>query len=98
MDDRDVIDIGLRIIKRCGMYAKEYKNWILRKNPVPPIIKTINSFKEYWADTIALVYHTAVLALEHGFGMTVMDDAASVAGTMNCSQTLVPHLQPRKIP
>ena len=23
MDNRDVIDIGLRIIKRCGMYSKE---------------------------------------------------------------------------
>jgi hypothetical protein len=25
MDDRDVIDIGLCIIKHCGMYAEEYK-------------------------------------------------------------------------
>ena len=25
MDNRDVIDIGLHIIKRCGMYTKEYK-------------------------------------------------------------------------
>jgi hypothetical protein len=25
MDDRDVIDIGLRVIKRCGMYSEEYK-------------------------------------------------------------------------
>ena len=26
MDDRDVIDIGLSVIKRCGMYSEEYKN------------------------------------------------------------------------
>ncbi len=26
MDDCNVIDIGLRVIKRCGMYSKEYKN------------------------------------------------------------------------
>ena len=32
MDDRDVIDISLRIIKRCGMYSEEYKNWIACKN------------------------------------------------------------------
>jgi hypothetical protein len=25
MDDRDIIDIGLRVIKRCGMYSEEYK-------------------------------------------------------------------------
>ncbi len=55
MDNRDVIDIGLRVIKRCGMYAKEYKNWISCKNGVPLIVKTINSFKEYWANAIALV-------------------------------------------
>ncbi len=26
MQDHDVINIGLRIIKRCGMYSEEYKN------------------------------------------------------------------------
>jgi hypothetical protein len=79
MDDRVVIDIGLRIIKHCGMYVKEYKNWISRENAVPPIIKMIDSFKEYWADVIALVNQTAALALQHGYGMTTMDDDASVA-------------------
>jgi hypothetical protein len=53
MDDRDVIDIGLHVIKRCGMYAEEYKNLISWKNTVPPIVETINSFKEYyWADAM----------------------------------------------
>jgi hypothetical protein len=79
MDNCDVIDISLCVIKRCGMYAIEYKNWILRKNAVPPIIKTIDSFKEYWANVIALVNQTAVLALQHGYGMTAMDDDALVA-------------------
>jgi hypothetical protein len=81
MDNHDIIDIdiGLRIIKHCGMYTKEYKNWILHENAVPPIIKTINSFKEYWDGTIALVNQNAVLALQHGYGMTTMDDDALVA-------------------
>jgi hypothetical protein len=79
MDDRDVIDIGLRIIKRYGMYAMEYKNWILRENTVPPIVKTIDSFKEYWASAIALVNQTAVPALQHDYRMTTMDNDASVA-------------------
>jgi hypothetical protein len=73
MDDRDVIDIGLHVIKRCGMYTKEYKNWISRKNAVPPLIEMINSFKEYWANAIALINQTDVLALQHGYGMTPMD-------------------------
>ncbi len=61
------------------MYAEEYKNWILRKNAVPQIIKTINFFKKYWANAIALVNQTAVPALQHGYKMTAMDDDALVA-------------------
>jgi hypothetical protein len=79
MDDPDVIDISLRVIKHCGMYAKEYKNWILCENMVPPIIKTIDSFKEYWVNAVALVNQTAVPALQHGYGMTTMDNDALAA-------------------
>jgi hypothetical protein len=79
MDNRDVIDIGLRIIKQCGMYSKEYKGWIARKNEQPPIVETIDSFKEYWADAIALVNQTAVPAAQHEYGMTAMDDDMSIA-------------------
>jgi len=79
MDDRDVIDIGLRVIKRCGMYSEEYKNWIARKNETPPIVETIDSFKEYWADAIALVNQTAAPASQHGYGMAAMDNDASIA-------------------
>ena len=47
MRDYDIIDIGLRVIKRCGMYSKEYKNWIAREHVSPPIDETIETFKEY---------------------------------------------------
>jgi hypothetical protein len=79
MDDRDVIDIGLRVIIRCEMYAKEYKNWISCKNAVPSIVEKIDSFKEYLANAIALINQTAVPALQHGYGMTAMDDDTLVA-------------------
>ncbi len=79
MDNRDVINIGLRIIKRCGMHAEDFKNWISRKNAVPLIIEMINSFKESWADAIALVNHMAVLALQHEYGMAVVDNNALLA-------------------
>ncbi len=79
MDDRNVIKIGLRVIKRCGSTPKKYKNWIARENENPPIVETINSFKEYWADTIAVVNQTAAPALQHGYGMATMDDDASIA-------------------
>ena len=48
-------------------------------NETPPIAKTIDSCKEYWADTIALVNQTAAPASQHGYGMAAMDDDASIA-------------------
>jgi hypothetical protein len=92
MDDRNIIDIGLHTIKRCGMYAKEYKNWILHENAVPPIVETIESFKEYWANAIALVNQTAVLALQYGYGMTAMDNDTLDAVYDDLLANLVPHL------
>jgi hypothetical protein len=74
MDDCDIINIGLQVIKHCGTYTKEYKNWISRKNAVPQIVETIDSFKEYWANAIALVNDTAIPALQYGYGITVMDN------------------------
>jgi hypothetical protein len=32
MEERNIIDIGLRVIKRCGMYTEEYKAWIGMEN------------------------------------------------------------------
>jgi hypothetical protein len=79
IDDRDIINIGLRIIKRCGMYSEEYKNWIAHENKTLAIVETINSFKEYWANAIALVNQMAVPASQHGYGMAAMDDNALLA-------------------
>ena len=79
MDDHDVIDISLHVIKRCGMYSEEYKYWIARENESPSIRETIDSFKEYWADAIAHVNQTAAPASQHGYGMATMDDDASIA-------------------
>ncbi len=74
MSNCDVIDIGLHVIEHSRMYAEEYKKWTLRKNTVLPIIKTIDSFKEYWAGMIALINQMAVSALQHGCGMIAVDD------------------------
>jgi hypothetical protein len=79
MRDQDIINIGLRVIKRCGMYSEEYKGWIARENEQPPIVEMIDSFKVYWADAIALVNQTAVPAAQHGYGVAAMDDDTSIA-------------------
>ena len=74
-----VIDIGLRVIKRCGMYSEEYKNWFVREHESPPIVKTIDSFKEYWSGAISLVNQTATPALQHGYGMAAVVDHVLIA-------------------
>jgi hypothetical protein len=79
MVDRNVIDISLRIIKCCGMYSEEYKGWIARESESPPIIETLKSFKDYWAEAISLVNQMAVPAMQHNYGMAVMDNNTTVA-------------------
>jgi hypothetical protein len=79
MDDRNVIDISLCVIKRCRMYSKECKHWIARENESPPITEMIDFFKEYWANGNALVNQTAAPASQHGYGMAAMDDDVPIA-------------------
>jgi hypothetical protein len=59
MEECNIIDIGLRIIKRCGMYSKEYKGWIAWENKSPPVTKMVKMFKNYWSKAITLVNQMA---------------------------------------
>ncbi len=79
MNDCDVIDISLHVIKRCGLYSEKYKNWIACKSETPAIVKMIDSFKEYWAHAITLVNQKSIPAMQHGYSMAATDDDASHA-------------------
>jgi hypothetical protein len=75
MEERNIIDIGLPVIKCCGMYAKEYKAWIGIENK-----QTLDSFKGFWSNAITLVNQMSVPASQHGYGMAAMDnDGGSIA-------------------
>jgi hypothetical protein len=50
----------------------------LRENTVPPIVVTIDSFKEYLVNAIVLINQSAVPALQHGYSMTAVEDNALV--------------------
>ncbi len=56
MEEHDIIDISLRVIKCCGMYTKEYKAWISMENAgqlVPPHVKqTLDSFNSLSAKSV----------------------------------------------
>ncbi len=47
MADCDIVDIGICVIKQCGMYAKEYKAWIARESKCPRIVETFDTFKTF---------------------------------------------------
>jgi hypothetical protein len=47
MNNVNIIDIGLCIIKQCGMYGKEYKAWIAREAIHPRIVETVDMFKTF---------------------------------------------------
>jgi hypothetical protein len=78
MANRDIVNIGLRIIKRCGMYNEEYKAWIACKSKCPRIIKTFDTFKMFWAAKNTLFNKTAVPASMHGYGMAAVNNNNSV--------------------
>jgi hypothetical protein len=74
MEKRDVIDIGLRVIKRCGMYSEEYKGWIMWENELSHVTKMVKTFKNYWSKAITLVNQMASPAIQHNYSMTAMDN------------------------
>ena len=53
--DCNIVDIKIRVIEQCGLYAEEYKSWIARATATPRIVETLNTFKKFWADKIMLV-------------------------------------------
>jgi hypothetical protein len=101
MEERDIIDIGLHVIKRCGMYSKEYKVWTGIKNAgqlaLTHVKQTVDSFKGFWSNTITLVNQTSVPAPQHGFGIAAMDNnCGSIALYGKSLAALAPRTQQRK--
>jgi hypothetical protein len=78
MEECDIIDIGLPVIKCSRMYAEEYKAWIGIENAGqlanPRVKQTLNSFKGFWFNAITLLNQMSVPALQHGYSMVAMDN------------------------
>jgi hypothetical protein len=74
MNDVNIVNIRLHIIKRCGMYSEEYKAWIACKSICPAITETFDTFKTFWAAKITLVNQTTIPASLHGYGMAAINN------------------------
>jgi hypothetical protein len=78
MNNIDIVNICLCIIKQCGMYGKEYKAWIAHEAIRPCIVEMVDMFKMFWAAKITLVTQTAIPASMHGYGMAATNNNDSV--------------------
>jgi hypothetical protein len=96
MADCDIVNIGLCVIKRCGMHAKKYKAWIAGKAIRLRILKTFDSFKAFWAANITLVNQTAVPASQYGTEWPPPTTTTLLSHMEKPSQTLVLHTPPSK--
>jgi hypothetical protein len=74
MADRNIVNIGLHVIKWCGMYAEEYKAWIAHEAIRPRIVETFDSFKTFWAAKIILVNQTTIPTSQYGYGMATTNN------------------------
>jgi hypothetical protein len=74
MNNRDIVNIGLRVIKCCGIYAEEYKAWIACEAICPKIVENLDSFKMFWSAKITLVNQTSIPASLQGYGIAAVNN------------------------
>ncbi len=76
INDNNVVDIGIHILHQTGLFAEEYKTWILCSNNAT---KTNNftAFRTFGADAVNIASFTATPASSHGYGMAAAKDDSS---------------------
>jgi uncharacterized membrane protein YgcG len=73
--NNDTIDIGVCILNCTGLFAKEYKAWILRGNNASKA-NNFAAFKSFWENAVQIAAFTSVPANQHGYGMAATDEDA----------------------
>jgi hypothetical protein len=76
--DNDVISIGICVIHQTGLFAEEYKAWIMHSNN-PTHNMDFATFHTFWETAINIASFTATPALQHGYGMNAVEDDARTA-------------------
>ncbi len=85
--DKDTVDIGVRVLNCTGLFAKEYKVWILRGDNASKT-NDFAALKSFWENSVQIAAFISVLASQHGYGMAAtnkdtesLTDAVSNFGT-----------------
>jgi hypothetical protein len=74
--DKDMVDIGVRVLNHTGLFPKEYKTWILCGNDASKT-NDFFSFKTFWEISVQIAAFTAVPASQHGYGMVATNNNTS---------------------
>ena len=73
--NKDTVDIGVHVLNRTGLFAKECKTWILGGDNANKAID-FAAFKSFWENAVQIAAFTAVPASQLGYGMAATDDDA----------------------
>ncbi len=75
--DDNIVDIGIRVLHRTGLFAEEYKAWITRGDNVNNLM-SFATFGTFWETAVNIAAFTASTpASQHGYGMAAAKDDAS---------------------
>ena len=77
--DADIVNIGIRVLHRTGLFAEEYKAWITRGDDTTNTMD-FAAFRTFWESAMNIAAFTATPALQHGYGAT-KDDASTTSLT-----------------
>ncbi len=95
VDDKRVVDIGLVCIKKCGLFATAYGEWIVKDD------QTFEQFKTFWKTKCDLLRKTSQAAGQYGYGgnATQIEDERSFEDSVdkfaeahNATQTTIEQL------
>jgi hypothetical protein len=78
--DKDTVDIGIRVLNCTGLFAEEYKTWILQGNN-PNNAIDFAAFKAFWENAVQIAAFTSVPASQHGYGVAATNNDASASLT-----------------
>ena len=77
--NKDTVDIGVHVLNCTGLFAEEYKMWILQGKYTNNAID-FSAFKSFWENAVQIAA-SSVPASQHGYGMAVTNDDATASFT-----------------
>ena len=76
--DKDSVDIGVRVLNCTGLFAEEYRTWIIQGYD-PNNVIDFATFKPFWENAVQIAAFTSIPACQHGYGMAATNDNALVS-------------------